>query len=89
MNVCPPLPPPGGVEGGVSGFLASLFIEMAVAPKGFVKSVWELESGDDFDTGVDGELTDVAGVVELEENFELMLDIHEFRRPTEVALGSF
>ena len=30
----------------------------------------------------------MAGVVELEENFELMLDIHEFRRPG-VGFGSF
>ena len=31
----------------------------------------------------------LAGVVELEENFELKLDIQEFRRPIGVALGSF
>lgn len=31
----------------------------------------------------------LAGVAELEENFELILDIQEFRRPIGVALGSF
>lgn len=31
----------------------------------------------------------LVGVFGLEVNFELMLDIHEFRRPVRVGLGSF
>lgn len=45
--------------------------------------------GGDFETGGDGEPVLLAGVFEFEENFELKLDIHEFRRPIGVALGSF
>ena len=45
--------------------------------------------GGDFETGGDGEPGVLAGVAELEENFELMLDIQEFRRLIGVALGSF
>lgn len=44
--------------------------------------------GSDFETGADDETAVLVGVVELVENFELMLDIHEFRRPMGAALGS-
>lgn len=88
MNVCPLLPPAGGVEGGVSVFLVSLAVSVTAAPKGFDNSAWKL-CGGDFETGDDGELVVVAGVIELEENFELKLDIQEFRRPIGVAFGSF
>ncbi len=88
MKVCPPLPPAGGVDGGVSAFLASLAVGMTAAPKGFENSGWGLLGGD-FEIGGESEPVLVAGVFELDENFELKLDIHEFRRPIGVALGSF
>lgn len=40
------------------------------------------------ETGGDGEPVVLAGT-ELEVNFELKLDIQEFRRPIGAALGSF
>ena len=43
----------------------------------------------DFEAIVGSEPVEVAGVVGLEENLELMLDIHEFRRLIGADLGSF
>lgn len=45
--------------------------------------------GGDFETGDGSEPVLLVGEFELVENFELRLDIHEFRRPIGVALGSF
>lgn len=47
--------------------------------------------GSDLEIAGDGEPVEAVLVVglELEVNFELMLDIHEFRRPVRVGLGSF
>lgn len=45
--------------------------------------------GRDVETGGNGEPVLPASVFELEVNFELRLDIHEFRLPIGVALGSF
>ena len=48
--------------------------------------------GSDLEIAGDGEPVEpvlLVGVLELEVNFELMLDIHEFRRPVRVGLGSF
>lgn len=86
MNV--PLPLAGGVEGGVSIFLASLAVGVTAAPKGFGSSGCGLLGGD-FETGGTGKPVLLAGGFVLEVNFELMLDIHEFRRPIGAALGSF
>ena len=68
--------------------MASLAAGATAAPKGFENSGWGLVGGD-FETVNEGEPVVLAGIVELEENFELMLDIQEFRRPMGVALGSF
>ena len=66
-----------GVEGGVSDFLISFTEGLAAAPKGFEKSGAGL-------AGVPAESVDacpgpMGGEIELDENFELILDIHEFR----------
>jgi len=67
-----------GVEGGGSDFLTSFGAVFATAPNGFAKSGAALggrvvaEFGDAGTGPVEGEL-------ELDENFELILDIHEFR----------
>ena len=45
--------------------------------------------GSDLEIAGDGEPVLPVGVLELEVNFELMLDIHEFRRPIGAGLGSF
>lgn len=47
--------------------------------------------GSDLEIAGDGEPVEAVLLVglELEVNFELMLDIHEFRRPVRVGLGSF
>lgn len=63
-------------------------MDVTLALTGFEKSGCGL-LGSDFETGGDGEPGLLAGVFELEVNFELMLDIHEFRRPIEIGLGSF
>ena len=72
----------------MSVFLASLVVDATPATKGFEKSGCDVLGGD-FETVVGSEPVGVAGVVGLEENFELMLDIHEFRRPIGAAFGSF
>ena len=47
--------------------------------------------GSDLEVAGDGEPVEAVLPLglELEVNFELMLDIHEFRRPVRVGLGSF
>ena len=61
------------------------------APKGLEKSGWGVEGGILFIGGVVlVPVTLAAGVVfALEENFELILDIHEFLLPGGATFGSF
>ena len=79
-RVCPDLGVGDWVDGDAAGFLASFALGVVVVLKGFVNSVCGLceafvrggDSGPGL-VGVDGFETD--------ENFELKLDIHEFRLP--------
>ena len=76
-----------GVEGGVSGFFASFIAGPTGAPKGFEKSGAGL-GGKALVAGGDAGAGPGVDTFELEENFELMLDIHEFRLPGCVPLWS-
>lgn len=60
------------------------------APKGLVKSGCGVEGGDLFAGGVVAVpvLIAAGGVFALEENFELILDIHEFLLPGGATFGS-
>ena len=80
MKVWPDFGLEDGVEGGVSGFFASFIKGPAGAPKGFENSGdglggKALVADDKAGVGV------VYGMFVLDENFELKLDIHEFRLP--------
>lgn len=61
------------------------------APKGLLKSDCGVEGGDLFAGGVVVAPVALAagGVFALEENFELILDIHEFLLPGGATFGSF
>ncbi len=88
MNVWPVLGLEDGVDGGVSAFL----VGVTAAPKGFVRESGAGLGGGDFTEGANAVSEAVAEAVEwgfeLEENFELMLDIHEFRLPGGATFGS-
>ena len=88
-KVCPVLGLVDGAGDGVSDFLISFEPEVTAAPNGFVKSGCGLGGGD-LETGgaLGAELAAVGDGFELEENFELILDIHEFRLPAGAILWS-
>lgn len=83
MNVWPVLGLEDAIDGGVSAFLEGV----TVAPNGFP---WESGAGlDGGDFEGDDVIPKAAGCgFEPEENFELMLDIHEFRLPGVGIFGS-
>ena len=80
-----------GVGEGVSDFLTSFEPGATAALKGLEKSGCGVEGGDLFAGGVVVAPVTLAagGVFALEENFELMLDIHEFLLPGGATFGSF
>ena len=74
---------------GVSNFLTSFEPGVTAAPNGFVNSGCGLGGGDLVVDGTLGAEPVAEGdELELDENFELMLDIHEFRLPTRAILWS-
>lgn len=87
MKVWPVFGLPAGVDGGVSGFLGSFEPGVTAAPNGFEYSGLGLAGGD---FAGFGDVVDGPGAVgfELDENFELILDIHEFLLPRDATLGS-
>ena len=79
MKVWPLLGLVGGADAGASDFLVSLKGGVFAAPGEFERSGAEL-GGEAFAEVGEAGTDPVDGEFELEENFELMLDIHEFRR---------
>ena len=89
MNVWPVFGLVDSAGGVVSDFLTSFDPGLTAVPKGLVKSGCGVAGGDFGAGGVVGpEPATGGGVFELEENFELILDIHEFLLPGSAALGS-
>ena len=90
MNVWPVLGLGTGDGEGISDFLTSFEPGATAAPKGLVKSGGGVEGGDLFPGGVVAVPVPIAagGVFALEENFELILDIHEFLLPGGATFGS-
>lgn len=86
-KVCPVLGLVDEAGDGVSDFLTSFEPGVTTAPKGFVKSACGLGGGG-LETGsaLGAEPAAAGDEFELEENFELILDIHEFRLPIGVIL---
>ena len=80
-----------GAGEGVSDFLTSFEPGATAAPKGLVKSGCGVEGGDFLAAGVVAVTVLVAaeGVFALEENLELILDIHEFLLPGGATFRSF
>lgn len=84
MNVLPDL----GLEDGIGGELSAFLVGVTAAPKGFVRESGAGLGGGDFIDGGDAVPEAVGCGFGLEENLELILDIHEFRLPSGDTLGS-
>ncbi len=84
MNVLPDF----GLEDGFAGELSAFLVGVTAAPKGFARGSGAGLGGGDFVEGGDAFPETVGCGFELEENLELMLDIHEFRLPGGGILGS-